>query len=80
MFSNIVLNDVVNTFLFLRNDTNYLLCAVLVAASYLLSSDKKELNTAFRGRESVDELISACGAALKCSNLIPSIDTNLFPT
>ena len=32
-----------------------------------------------RGRESVDELISACGAALKCSNAIPSIDTDLFP-
>ena len=31
------------------------------------------------GRESVDELISDFGAALKCSNAIPSIDTYLFP-
>ena len=41
MFSHILLNDVVNTFLFLSNDINRLLCAVVVTASGLLSSDKK---------------------------------------
>ena len=64
VFFHIVFNDIFNTSLFLSNDINRLLCAVVVAASCLLSSDKKECNTAFRGRESVDELISACGAAL----------------
>ena len=33
--------------------------------------------TACRGRESVYKLISACGAALKCSNAIPP--TTSFP-
>ena len=41
MFSNILLNDIVNAFLFLSNDINRLLCAVVVAASCLLSSEKK---------------------------------------
>ena len=41
MFYHIVLNDVINTFLYLRNDINRLLCAVVVAASYLLLSYKK---------------------------------------
>ena len=40
MFSHVVLNDVGNTYLFLRNEINRLLCAVVVAASCLLSSDK----------------------------------------
>ena len=44
------LNDVVNTCFFLSNDINRLLCAVVVAASCLLSSDKKESNTSCRGR------------------------------
>ena len=79
MFSYIVLNDVFNTCWFLSNDINRLLCAVVVAASCLVSSNKKERNTAFRGRESVDELISAYGAALKSSNVIPFIDRDLFP-
>ena len=79
MFSHIILNDVVNTRFFLSNDSNCLLCTVELAASCLLLSDKKELNTACHGRESVDELISAFGAALKCSNAIPSIDTDIFP-
>ena len=78
MFSHIVLNDVFNTCLFLSNDINCLLCAVVVAASFLLSSDKKELNTSCRGCDGEVELISYCGAELKCSNAIPSIDTDLF--
>ena len=41
VFHHNVLNDVVNNFLFLSNDINRLLCAVVVAASCLLSSDKK---------------------------------------
>ena len=41
MFYHIVLNDIVNTFLFLRNYINRLLCAVVVAEYCLLSSDKK---------------------------------------
>ena len=36
------LNDVDNTCLFLSNDINRLLCALVVAASCFLSSDKKE--------------------------------------
>ena len=41
VFSHIVLNDVVNTCLFLSNDINRFLCAVVVAESCLISSDKK---------------------------------------
>ena len=41
VFSQIVLNGVVNTFLYLRNEINRLMCAVVVAASCLLLSDKK---------------------------------------
>ena len=40
VFYHIVLNDVVNTCLFLSNDINRLLCEVVVAAYCLLSSDK----------------------------------------
>ena len=40
VFSHVVLNDVVNTCLLLSNDINRLLCAVVVASSCLLSSDK----------------------------------------
>ena len=32
-----------------------------------------------RGRDGVVEFISVYGAAMKCSNVIPSIDTYLFP-
>ena len=41
VFYHIVLIDVVNTCLFLSNDINRFLCAVVVVASYLLSSYKK---------------------------------------
>ena len=41
VFSHILLNDVVNTCLFLSNDINCLLCALVVAESCLLSLDKK---------------------------------------
>ena len=41
VFYQIVLNDVVNTFFSLSNEINCLLCAVVVEASCLLSSDKK---------------------------------------
>ena len=40
VFSQIVINDVVNNFLSLSNKINRFLCAVVVAASCLLSSDK----------------------------------------
>ena len=39
VFSHILLNDVVITFFSLRNEIKRLLCAVVVAASCLLSSD-----------------------------------------
>ena len=42
VFYHIVLNNVINTCLFLRNDINRLLCAVVVSAFCFLSSDKKE--------------------------------------
>ena len=38
---HIVLNDDVNTFLSLRNEIKCLMCAVVVAAFFLISSDKK---------------------------------------
>ena len=40
MFYHIVLNDVVNNRLLLSNDINSLRCAVVVAASCLISSNK----------------------------------------
>ena len=41
VFSDIVINDDVNNFLSLNNEAKRLLYEVVVAASYLLSSDKK---------------------------------------
>ena len=41
VFSHIILNDVVNNFLSLRNEIKRLLCAVVVGAYFLISSDKK---------------------------------------
>ena len=41
MLSEIVLNDVVNNFFSLSNEINRLLCALLVAASCFILSDKK---------------------------------------
>ena len=41
VFPHIVINDVENKCVFLINDINSLLCAVLLAASCLLSTDKK---------------------------------------
>ena len=52
--------------------------AVLVAESYLLSSDKKEWNTEWGSCDSVFGLISVFGTALKSSNEITSIETDLF--
>ena len=43
VFLHIILNDVVNTFLSLANEIKRLMCVVLVAASCLLSSDKKRV-------------------------------------
>ena len=45
VFPHILLKDVVNVFS-LSSEIKRLLCAVVVVASCLLSSDKKELNTA----------------------------------
>ena len=64
--------------LFLNISIKRLMCAVVVAEYCLLSSDKKERNTAWSGHSFVDEFISVCGNAVKCSNEIPSIDTDLF--
>ena len=55
------------------------MCELVVALSCLLSSDKKEWNTAWLGNGFVDEFISVCGNSLKCSSAIPSIDTDIFP-
>ena len=41
VFSYILLNDAVITFFSLSNEIKHLLCAVVVAASCLLLSDKK---------------------------------------
>ena len=45
VFSHIVLNDVVNTFLYLINKIKLLLCAVVVVASFFLSSYIKKIET-----------------------------------
>ena len=55
------------------------MCAVVAAAYCLLSSNKKGLNNACCGHGFVDEFIYVCGNALKYSNVISSIDTDLFP-
>ena len=41
VFSQILDNDIFNKFFYLSNEINRLLCAVVVAVSCLLSSDKK---------------------------------------
>ena len=56
-----------------------MLCELLVEAYCLLSSEKKERNTECCGHGSVDEFISICGNALKFSNAVPSIYTDIFP-
>ena len=63
----------------LRNEIKLLLCAVVVAESYLLSPDKKESNTACHWRDGLVELISALDNVLKCYNEITSIDNDIFP-
>ena len=45
VFFHILLNDIFNTFLSFSNEIERFLFAVVVAASCLLSSDQKELNT-----------------------------------
>ena len=79
VLSHIVLNDVVNNFFSLINEIKRSMCAVVVTAYYFLSSYKKEWNTAWRWRDGVVELISAFDNALKISNAITSIDTDIFP-
>ena len=78
VFSYIVLKDFINIFYSLSSEIKRLLCAVVVAASCLLSSDKKEWNTAWLWRDGIGVLMSAVGNALKVSNVIPSIYTDLF--
>ena len=56
-----------------------LMCAVVVAASFLLSSDKNKIKYPWRGHDFVVALFTVCGDVLKCSNVIPSIDKDIFP-
>ena len=79
VFSHIELNVYVSTFGYSNSSIKCFLCAAVVAVSYLLSYDKKKCNTAWRGHGFVDEFISVCGNALRCSNAITSIDTDIFP-
>ena len=76
--SHIVLNSDVNTFLYYISSIKLFLCEVVVAASCLLSSEKQYWNTAWRRHDFVDEFIPVSGNALKCSNAITSIDTDIF--
>ena len=55
------------------------MCEVSVAISCLLSSDKKGWNTSCCGHGFVDEFIYICVNVLKCSNAIPSIETDIIP-
>ena len=55
------------------------LCAVVVSESCLLLSDKRDWNNAWCGHDFADEFITNLVNALKCSNAIPSIDTDIFP-
>ena len=52
--------------------------AVVVAASCLLSSEKNQWNTAWRGHDFLDEFLSVCGNVLKGSSEIPPIEIDLF--
>ena len=78
--SYIVLNYEISLFLFFNNSIKLLIYAVLVVASCLLLSDKKQWNTACHGHGFVDEFIYFCVNPLKFSNIIPSIDTDIFPS
>ena len=55
------------------------MCVVVVAASFFLKSDKKEWKSAWHWRDGVVKLISDFVNAIKGSNAIPSIYTDLFP-
>ena len=56
-----------------------LLCAIVVAESCLMSSDKKERNTAQNVRNCGVVSIYVYIGALKLPNTMPSIDTYKFP-
>ena len=57
----------------------FLLCAAVVAASCLLSSDKKEQNTSYSDTASDVNYELDWFEALKLSNAIPSTDTYQLP-
>ena len=65
-------------YLSLSREIKHFLCAVIMAESCLISSDKREWNTAWRWRDGVVDLISAFGSELKCFNEIPYIETDIF--
>ena len=79
LFSYMVLNVDVSTFYFFNSPIKHLICAFLVEEYCLLSSERKERNTAWRGDDFVDDFISICGNLLKYSNEITSIYTDIFP-
>ena len=78
LFPHIVLNVDVSTFCYFNSSIKRLMCAVVVAASCFLSSDKKEWRTAWHGHDFVDDFIYVCGNTLNCSNAVHSIYTHLF--
>ena len=78
VFSYILLNVEVSFFLKQTNQTFAVYSSNV--SIFFLSPDKKERNTVCCGHVFVDEFISVCGNALKGSNVIPSIDTDLFPS
>ena len=71
VFYHIVLNVDIGTFCSFNISIKCLICAVVVTASFLLSSEKKELNTAWIGHSFLNEYIYVCGNALKCTSTIP---------
>ena len=56
----------------------FLLCAAVVYASCLLSSNRKEWNTALKLKLYKEDYDVTWYVALKCSNAMPSIDTDLL--
>ena len=57
----------------------HLLCAAFVAASCLLLSEKKQGNTALILQLCEDGDDVPCYVVIKCSNVMPSTDTEILP-
>ena len=78
-WSHMVLISVTISSLFFNSSIIHLLCAAVVEAYFLLASDKNEWNIEWRDKLPDADNGFGCCVSIKCSDEMPSIDTDLFP-